>query len=100
MPLIIKESIEKLLEDVIQNQSTSERHRKIIELKSILKVIDSFDSLPNFKGVKNIYKLPPTGTDFSEFRIIDDLDSDDRSLWTELKGIRLSEGNLVIEIKE
>ncbi|WP_282016280.1 hypothetical protein [Marinifilum flexuosum] len=100
MSFIIKDSIEKLLEEVIKDKNTEERARRIIELKSILKIIKSIELSSNFKGVEKISRLPITKTDFSEFRVIDDTDSDDRSLWIELEDLKLSEGDLIIELKK
>ncbi|PXX95744.1 hypothetical protein DF185_21875 [Marinifilum breve] len=84
MSFIIKDSIEKLLEEVIKSNNTEKRARKRIELKSILKIINSIELSSDFKGVKKISRLPIAKTDFSEFRVIDDTDSDDRSFWIEL----------------
>ena len=100
MSFIVKESIEKLLENVLKDKSIEERHRRIVELKSILKIINSIDAPSNFKGVRGVYRLPATKTNFSDYRIIDDTDSDDRSLWFEIEDLRLSEGDLIIEMKD
>ncbi|MCB0516486.1 MAG: hypothetical protein R2798_05975 [Chitinophagales bacterium] len=100
MSFIIKQTIEKLLSDIIQNQNIEYRQRKILELKAILKIIISMEKdCDNFKGVKKVHRLPDSKTSYSEFRVIDDVDSEDRSLWIELEDLKLSQGDLIIEMK-
>lgn len=101
MKFIAKQYIEEILNEVIDERNLEERQKIILELKSILKIISYIEnSNENFKGIKNMYRLPASKTGYSEYRVIDDTDSEDRSLWVELKDFTLSEGDIIIEMKE
>lgn len=99
MDFIIKPRIEELLSEVIRNTDTKKKQKLIVELKSILKIISHLEnSSGEFKGIKAIHSLPASKTGFSEYRIIDDTDSEERSLWIEINNLKLSEGDILLEM--
>lgn len=100
MSFIIKKEVQSLLDNVIKDEGAEMRQRKIMELNSILKFISFIEENGlEFNGLKAIHCLPNSKTGYSEFRILDDVDSDDPSQWIELKEMRISQGDLVIEMK-
>ena len=95
-----KSAIEHLLSETIHDLNSEDRKQKIEELKALLQIISAIESrTENLKGVKDVHVLPDSKTGYSDFRIMDDVDSDNRSLWLEVEGLKLSQGDLVIEIK-
>lgn len=51
------------------------------------------------KNIEAIVALPPNRTDISEYSILDDCDVEDCAFWTELDGIRLKNGDILIKKK-
>ena len=100
MNFVIKPRIEELLSNVIKSRDIKERQKLIIELKTILKIISHLENSPKeFKGINAIHRLPASNTGYSEYRILDDTDSEERSLWIEISDLKLSEGDVFLEMK-
>ncbi|NUP09129.1 MAG: hypothetical protein HOW73_24020 [Polyangiaceae bacterium] len=71
------------------------------ELKAALRLLQAIES----KGAAlprrfDATVLPPNATSFSEYRVMDDADTDERALWIEVRGergpLRLSGGDLLV----
>lgn len=100
MNFIVKPHIEELLNKTIKNRNIEGQHKMIIELKSVLQLISFIESHSNeFNGIKSIHGLPPSKTGYSEYRVMDDTESEDPSMWVEINGLRLSEGDILLEMK-
>ena len=74
---------------------------KINQLKEVLFLISLAEKYEiKRKNIQKIVQLPPSNTDFSSYRILDDNDLDDRALWTELEieniPLELATGDIVL----
>ncbi|SIT02505.1 hypothetical protein SAMN05421786_104113 [Chryseobacterium ureilyticum] len=74
------------------------------ELSETLYLINIFDEYQiNKKTIDTIIELPSSNTGYSDYRIINDCESDDPDHWLEVsineEKIRLAEGDIVIRKK-
>ncbi|WP_322970389.1 hypothetical protein [Faecalibacter sp. LW9] len=98
--MIIKNSIKELLELTIQLDNDEFKNQKIKEYKGLLELIDFIiDNELTFNSFSNIIKIPKSSTDFSEYRLIDDTDTENRDFWIDT-GIKLNEGDIILELKK
>lgn len=72
---------------------------------NFLRKIASYLSSSNVNGkISDIIKLADTNTGYSEYRIINDCESDNRELWVEYKNenenVTINEGDILIKIKQ
>ncbi|REC63973.1 hypothetical protein DRF65_04550 [Chryseobacterium pennae] len=74
------------------------------DLSDSIHLLDMFDRYEiNKRTVDDIWSLPDFNTGYSDYRIINDCESDDPAQWIELsinnEKIRLSEGDIIIRKK-
>ncbi|MBP2617804.1 hypothetical protein [Chryseobacterium jejuense] len=74
------------------------------ELSDTIHVLDIFDCYQiSKKTIDTIFELPDSHTGYSDYRIMNDCESDDPTQWVELKindeKIKLSEGDIIIRKK-
>lgn len=74
------------------------------DLSGIIHALDMFECYQiNEKSIDRIVELPDSHTGYSDYRIMNDCESDDPAQWIELKinneTIRLSEGDIIIRKK-
>ncbi|MDN3693593.1 hypothetical protein QWZ06_15505 [Chryseobacterium tructae] len=100
----IANEIEKL-NDLISNEAHTESTIQLKkELSEAVYVLDIFDRYQiSKKTIDMILELPDSHTGYSDYRIINDCESDDVKQWVELninnENIRLSDGDLIIKKK-
>lgn len=74
------------------------------ELSDLIHLLDLFDHYQISKTtIDTLFELPHSNTGYSDYRIINDCESDDPAQWIELKindeKIKLSEGDIIIRMK-
>lgn len=74
------------------------------ELSDVIHLLDMFNHYQiSKKTIDTITELPDSPTGYSDYRIMNDCESDDPAQWVELKinekNIRLSEGDILIRKK-
>ncbi|WP_160139604.1 hypothetical protein [Chryseobacterium sp. c4a] len=100
---IVRE-IEKL-NDLISNEVNKESNVQLKEeLSETVHLLDMFNGYQiSKKTVDMILELPDFRTGYSDYRIINDCESDDPKQWVELninnENVRLSDGDIIIKKK-
>ncbi len=91
-------SIDETIRQMNGNEAASEDMNKLILLKKVALYLMEHD-MPS--KVEDIVQIEDEGTGYSEYRIVNDCESDDRSLWMEYgQGeFRLHPGDLLIKMK-
>ncbi|MDO4229538.1 MAG: hypothetical protein Q4C98_06980 [Capnocytophaga sp.] len=85
---IIQREISKIKEFLRETTEESVRAieiNKLNELKEVLfllKIAKEYDICQ--KNIKKIVKIPDSNAQFSAFRLVDDNETDDKTLWTEV----------------
>ncbi|BAP31222.1 uncharacterized protein CHSO_2185 [Chryseobacterium sp. StRB126] len=74
------------------------------ELSNVIHLLEVFDRFQiSKKTIDAIFELPDSHTGYSDYRIMNDCESDDPMQWVELKindeNIKLSEGDIIIRKK-
>ncbi len=92
--------IQNTLRETTDEVLRKEYIEKVNQLKEVLFLIEIAQKHRiSRKNIQKIVELPLSNTDFSSFRVLDDNDVEDRSLWTELNientRLELSTGDIV-----
>lgn len=101
---MISNEIEKINELIRRNENKDENIKLKNELLEVLFLINLSETYHISKSqIENIFKIPKTNTGYSEFRLINDCESDDPLNWTEMmidnENIHLNENDIVIKFK-
>lgn len=91
----------------IKKDSTNKNillHKKLECEKALQWLILAQKNHINPQNIKNIFYLPYTNCGYSEYRVMDDCETDDRALWQEIrinkKLLRLDGGEYIIKMKD
>ncbi len=92
------DSIDEKIKKIYENKSSLEDVHKLILLKKMALYLMEHDLSST---VQDIIQIEDEGTGYSEYRIVNDCESDDRSLWIEyMEGKnRLNAGDFLIKMK-
>ena len=92
------DSIDAKIKQMYANESSPEDVHKLILLKKMALYLMEHDLSSK---VEDIVQIEEEGTGYSEYRIVNDCESDDRSLWMEyMEGkVRLHPGDFLIKMK-
>ena len=100
----ISKEIEKLnglISNGIDKESNTQLKKELSELMYLLAISDRYQI--SKKTIDTMLELPDSNTGYSDYRIINDCESDDPAQWIEIrinnKEIRLSEGDIIIRKK-
>lgn len=101
---MISNEIERINELIRRNENKDENIKFKNDLLEVLFLINISKTYNISKNeIENIFKIPKENTGYSEYRIINDCESDDRLNWTEVaienKNIRLNENDVIIKFK-
>ncbi|MFN4364437.1 hypothetical protein [Chryseobacterium hispalense] len=96
--------IETINELIKRNDNKNENLKLKKELLEVLFLIDLSEEYDISKNnIENILKMPGKNTGYSEYRIIDDCESDDPLNWIEAEfkneKVRLYDNDIVIKLK-
>ncbi len=96
--LDIINAINEKIKQIHLTEASSEEIHKLIVLKQIAMYLVENDVSSK---VDSIEQIEDEATGYSEYRIINDNESDDRSLWVEYKDgtVRMNPGDLLIKMK-
>ncbi|PWN66110.1 hypothetical protein [Chryseobacterium oncorhynchi] len=93
------------LNDLISREGNKESHLQLKkELSETLYLLSIFDNHQiNQKTIKTILELPDSNTGYSDYRIINDCESDNPDHWIEVsihnEKLRLGAGDIIIKKK-
>ncbi|WP_345199793.1 hypothetical protein [Chryseobacterium ginsengisoli] len=101
---MISNEIERINELIRRDENKDENIKFKNELLEVLFLINISKTYNISKNeIENIFKIPKENKGYSEYRIINDCESDDRINWTEVaienKNIRLNENDVIIKFK-
>lgn len=101
---MILNEIERINELIKRDENKDENIKFKNELLEVLYLIDiSTTHQISRNKIENIFKIPKEDTGYSEYRIINDCESDDRLNWKEVtienENIRLNENDVIIKFK-
>lgn len=98
-----KDNIKQQLKNDIADK-TFFIHKKIECEKALQWLILAQKNHINPQNIKNIFYLPYTNCGYSEYRVMNDCETDDKNMWIEAmhqkKPIRLNGGECIIQFKE
>ena len=105
---LIEDELQKTIYQLKEVSLLQEEKQALVsykkELKQLLflkKLSDTYHLEP--KEIEHIVVLPPPRTDFANFRIVDDVETDEREYWKELEiegeKLSLNEGDILIKKK-
>ena len=84
-----------------EKQALVSYKKELEQLLFLKKLSDTYHLEP--KEIERIIVLPPPGTDFANFRLVDDVETDERKYWKELQmegeNLSLNEGDIIIKKK-
>ena len=82
-----------------EKQALVSYKKELEQLLFLKKLSDTYQLEP--KEIEHIVVLPPSGTDFANFRIVDDAETEEKQWWEELKienePLWLCEGDILIK---
>ena len=82
-----------------EKQALVSYKKELEQLLFLKKLSDTYHLEP--KEIERIIVLPPPGTDFANFRLVDDAETEEKQCWEELKienePIWLCEGDILIK---
>lgn len=100
----IKKEVDKLndlINKEIDRESNLQLRKELSETIYLLNVFDNYQI--SKKTIESILELPNSNTGYSEYRIINDCESDNPNYWIEIsihnEKIRLTEGDIIIRKK-
>lgn len=101
---IISNEIEKINELIKKNENKNENIKLKNELLEVLFLINLSKTYTISKSkIENIFKISKTTTGYSEFRVINDCESDNPLNWKEMmidnENVRLNENDILIKFK-
>ncbi|MFC3157993.1 hypothetical protein SAMN05443633_104335 [Chryseobacterium arachidis] len=101
---MISNEIERLNELIKKSENKDENIRLKNELLEVLFLINLSKTYHLSQSqIEHIFKIPETNTGYSEFRIINDCESDDPLRWAEViidnENVRLNENDIIIKFK-
>lgn len=95
------ERLNGLIINGINKESNIQLKKELSELLYLQEIAEQYHISKNRIG--SIFELPDSNTGYSDYRIMNDCESDDSAQWIELRingnNIRLSEGDIVIRKK-
>ncbi len=105
---LIEDELQKTIHQLKEVSLLQEEKQALVsykkELEQLLflkKLSDTYHLEP--KEIEHIVVLPPPRTDFADFRIVDDVETDEREYWKELQvegeNLSLNEGDILIKKK-
>ncbi|KPH14710.1 hypothetical protein [Chryseobacterium sp. ERMR1:04] len=101
---MISSEIERINESIKINENKNESIKLKNELLEVLFLINMSEKYHISKNeIKNIFKIPKENTGHSEYRIINDCESDNPLNWREVminnENMRLQENDIIIKLK-
>jgi hypothetical protein len=101
---LIKENLSRLNDQFKAGSADNELKAQKRELETVLFLIElSKDLELNKSTISNIIKLPESNTGYSEYRVVNDCETDKRDQWIELtidgKAVRLNSDDIIIQKK-
>ena len=84
-----------LLDD--EKQTLVSYKKELEQLLFLKKLLDTYHLEP--KDIEKVIVLPALSMAFADFRIVDDVETDEREYWKELENLSLNEGDIVIKKK-
>lgn len=93
--------LNRLIEQNIDKESNIRFKQELSQTSYLLGIFENYKI--NKNTVEKILELPDSDTGYSEYRIINDCESDNPGCWIELRvkeeKIRLTEGDIIIKKK-
>ena len=84
-----------LLDD--EKQTLVSYKKELEQLLFLKKLLDTYHLEP--KDIEKVIVLPAPSMAFADFRIVDDVETDEREYWKELENLSLNEGDILIKKK-
>ena len=103
---LIEEELQKVVHQLKEVSLLQEEKQALVSYKKELEQLLFLKKLSNTyhlepKEIEHIVVLPPPRTDFSNFRIVDDAETEEKQWWEELKienePLWLCEGDILIK---
>jgi hypothetical protein len=101
---MISNEMEKINELIKKNENKDENIKLKNELLEVLFLINLSKTYNISKSkIENVFKITKTNTGYSEFRVVNDCESDDPLNWAEVmidnENVRLNENDILIKCK-
>lgn len=84
-----------LLDD--EKQTLVSYKKELEQLLFLKKLSDTYHLEP--KDIEKVIVLPAPSMAFADFRIVDDVETDEREYWKEFENLSLNEGDILIKKK-
>lgn len=101
---MISSEIERINELIKINENKNENIKlknELLEVSFLINMSEKYHISMN--EIKNIFKIPKENTGYSEYRIINDCESDNPLNWREVminnESMRLQENDIIIKLK-